>query len=294
MLAHLLAGMVSNDTLFSVQAQSQALQMTLGCGQRALLWDLPPGQIAAVSGPGTAAPPPVSSQITVTLREGARADLLLQGDGRWSVRFDPDASNACGAAGADAVTVTINGAPLPASAGSYLFVSQASAAFASAWPLRGRVLIGDEVREGSGSSAASKLNGLLLSGQVEARTLDALTGQRRTLHEERLDRGSMLDTHACLDQREPDVKACVQRSRSTTEGFFQLRDEGDRAQRFEVQLTVTGREIGLRSHGAAQRSVGVSWWFRTVTTPWVQIVAAAVALLSSLITVLTGWKVARA
>ncbi len=278
---------LSGDSTFSVRARTQALVVEVPCDGKGLTWDLPEGHIVALpAGDRPATAPP--KFVTVRMLGGARAHVTARGDGRWTMAFDRSSALGCPPA-PDFVTVTTEQAALPLSSEGYAYESAAAPAQRAVppWLVKGRVLLGAELQFGAGLGSALAMP-MLTSGQLQARTPDRSTGQRRLVYQEELDPASMVDTHGCLDESTGVLADCVMRSNSDVQGFVQLaRGEGDTAgaPAFDVLLIVNGTAIGVREQGAAQRKVGVTHWVQFYTTPWVQIFASVVATLATLVCV---------
>jgi hypothetical protein len=95
----------------------------------------------------------------------------------------------------------------------------------------------------------------------------------------------MLDTHGCLD--EPvDAQAaefpCVRQARTTAEGFLRAVKREERLL-LETQLSVNGRHIGVRQQGGSERRVLITTWSRLVSSSWLQLFAAGLILVSTLV-----------
>ncbi|WP_295636524.1 hypothetical protein [uncultured Methylibium sp.] len=281
---------LSADSTFSVRARTQALVLEVPCDGKGLTWDLPEGHIVAqpvADRPATAPP----KFVTVRMLGGARASITARDDGRWTMAFDRSDTLGCAPA-PDFVTVVTEQAALPLSSEGYAYESVPAAGRGPVppWLVKGRIQIGAELQFGAGLGTALAMP-MLASGQLQARTPDPGTGQRRLVYEEAFDPGSMVDTHACLDESAGTLADCVTRSNSDVQGFVQLaRGEGGDgeaagAPTFDVLLIVKGAAIGVREQGAAQRTVGVTRWVQFYTTPWVQIFASVVATLATLVCV---------
>lgn len=144
--------------------------------------------------------------------------------------------------------------------------------------LSGRVVLGEPLRHGGGWSAAS--SPLLREGKLEARTRDVVTARSLPVIEEPLDAGSRVDTHACLEQAEaPAQLACMVRTSASASGL--VYDNVDRA--LAVKLHVTTERIGIAQHGGEQRAVAITWWSRFISLQFVQMFAATLLLLCTLV-----------
>ena len=157
-------------------------------------------------------------------------------------------------------------------------------------PLRGRMLLGGEITEGAGFGSAVNLP-ILMSARIESRIADRI-GQRRLVHAEDIEAGSMVDTHACLSAPAGGVglSACLRASESEpATGFVRVAAATDESgPMLYAQVSVTGRAVGIRPHAGLERRMMVTRWAGIVTSPWVQILALLVVALGSLCGLL-GW-----
>lgn len=282
LLALSLAYAVTEDASFSINADTKVFTVEPACGQQ-LVWDLPASRVGVPREGGAA--PEASQAIGVSLRGGARARVQVDGEGRWLIEFGRSGSFGCGAA-ADLVTVTLGDKTQTAGTDEVWLYQSSAAVAAGASPvllLKGRVVIGDEISFGSGAAGGGVP--LLERAHIDVRSPDAQTGQRRQIHDETIDPGGMIDTHGCLDApREPPQRFvdCARSARSASEGFFRAVKRDDRPMA-EVQLVVTGRHVGVRQQGGAERRVLVTWWSSVKTSSLVQMFAAAMVLISALV-----------
>lgn len=292
-LAAALAAWTTQDANFSVTARTEVLTLQTGCTQ-SVAWDLPPGQIATPAQLEAGREPTRGDALALVLRGGAQARVRLDAQGHWLIDAAPlplfGCADAQGRVAPDTVTASVDGVALvPAPEGfvyrSALPLQEASQQGARPlWLLRGRVLLGEEISFGSGLASAAATP-LLAQARVEARTPDRFTAQRRLIHEEQVDAGGLIDTHACLSERSDTLPACVRSRAWSGEGFIHL-GERDGLPGFDVQLSVVGQRLGVRQQGGSERQIVVTWWQRTVTNSWLQIGAALLLGISTLLQVL--------
>lgn|GEM_PF-3581462 len=280
-LALTLANVVTRDATFSINADTAVFAVEPACGHH-LVWDLPAGAIGMPS--ADLIEPQQSKKIGVSLRGGAHARVQLDGTGHWLIDFNRSDRFGCGQA-ADVITITTD-AGVRTVGDNQLWSYRSNAAIKpDSTPvllLKGRVVIGDEIL--FGSSAADGV-AILDRATVDVRSPDAQTGQRRQIHQEAIDPGGMIDTHACLDaplESRLQLAECVRRARSAAEGFVRT-VERDNQPVLQVQLAVTGRHIGVRQQGGSERRVLVTWWSSVVHSSLVQMFVAAMVLLSALV-----------
>lgn len=281
----LLSSIVTRDASFSINADTEVLTIEPDCQQQ-IVWDLPPGRIGIVPTAEKKVEPPVAERISVAFRGGARAQVRLARDGRWLI--DLGRSNSFGCATTAEDLIRFDAAQRSIAAGAQdVFYSSAGPQTPGAGPvllLKGRIVLGQEIAYGGGSTVGLG-SPLLDRARIEVRTPDSQTRQRRLIHEEALDPGGMLDTHGCLDET---VEAqatefpCVRHARAAAEGFFRAVKRDERLL-LETQLSVNGRHIGVRQQGGSERRVLITAWSRLVSSSWVQLFAAGLLLVSTLV-----------
>lgn len=279
------ASCTQSDTTFSVAARTEVLTLQTRCAQT-VVWDLPAGQISTPERLDAGQPATAGEALALALRGGAQARVRLDAAGHWLVDATPDAVFGCadaqGRVAPDTVTAEVDGVALPPAPRGFVYRSATPARDGPRplWLLRGRVVLGQEIAFGAGLGSAAATP-VLAAARVEARTPDRFTAQRRLIHEEMVDAGGLIDTHACLHVGGDALSACVRGRAWGGEGFVHLGDPGG-APGFDVQLTVVGERIGVRQQGADERQIVVTWWQRTVTNSAVQIAAALLLGLSTL------------
>lgn len=278
-----LSGWVTDDADFSVSAATEVFTVEPECGQR-LDWNLPPGYVALAS----TNPRPAASKSTVSLalRGGARARVRVDRQDGLLIDLEPSDSFGCGDAAVDAVTFSADERSSAAGGEdvAYQSAGKLDSGTAPVLLLAGRVVIGQEISPGAGS-VSGRGTPLLLGGQIAARTPDRQTGQRKLIHEETVDPGGMIDSHACLDAgHDPRDGAvgCVRRSLAKSEGFVRVvtRDE---APILELHLAVNGRQIGVRQQGGAERHVLITAWSRLVSSTMAQLLAAMLLAVTAVV-----------
>jgi len=280
-----LASYAPADADFSISARSEVLTLEVACNQH-LNWDLPPGRFKAADGDAQTA----DKVLGVKLRGGARARLRIGRDGQWQARFDRSPHLDCAADAADLIVASADGQAQPPSPQGLVYESLQPMREAPrpTLLLQGRVVLGEEIQAGVGSSQHLLVAPMLWQARIQVRALDDQLGQRRLIHEEAVDAGGIVDSHGCLDvpDRAPahpgeDVLAgCVRKPGWNSQGFVHV-GAGDEPG-FDVQLQVTGHHVGVRQQGGAERRILVSWWSRVVSSSSVQISVAFVFALANL------------
>jgi hypothetical protein len=285
--AFLGARFVTKDTSFSVSARTDVVSIETACAQQRLVWDLPPGKVGAAGAEVTALS--AREVVSVALRGGARSRVRLGPNGALLIEFGPSASFDCGAS-SDAIVVTVDRKPLENNPDGYVYES-GLAALAGPRPvllLQGRVVLGEEIPFGAGTTGAVTAP-LLHEARIEARTPDPLTLQRRLIHDETVDPGGMIDTHACLDQRADMLAACAASTRSSSQGFFHVVERDGRPS-LQVQMHVTGERIGVRQQGGGERRIVVTWWSKLVTWSLLQIMATLLVFITTMTQIWSFFK----
>lgn len=276
----LLSRMASDNTHFAIRANTQVVRVDLPCGDK-LVWDLPPGRIGDPDADEVAMP----RRIAVTMRGGSSAIIRLSSQRQLDIVWPADAGYACATDGhgePDGIVVDTDSgqASFPNGALAYLSEEPLGSQSSPLLLLRGRVRLGDEIVEGAGFSGMVHLP-ILLSGTVEARTPDT-SGQKRLIHAEDVEAGSQIDTHACLAHSEAAtaLQPCLAGRRTGAAlGFVHLPPDGDA---LEAQVSMVGREVGIRPHGGSERQMMVTAWSRWLTSSWLQILVVLTIALGSL------------
>lgn len=288
-LALALGAWTTADANFSVTARTEVLTLQTGCAQP-LVWDLPAGRISTPERLDAEQAPTAGEALTLALRGGAQVRLRLDAQGHWLIDAAPGAVFGCadtqGRAAPDVVTAQVDGVDLPPAPRGFVYRSDQPAREGPRplWLLRGRVLLGEEIAFGAGLGSAAATP-LLAQARIEARTPDRFTGQRRLIHEEVVDAGGQIDTHACLGHARDAVPSCVRSRPWSAEGFVHLGDP-DGAPGFDVQLGVVGQRLGVRPQGGGERQIVVTWWQRLRTDSALQIFALLLLAVSTLVQIL--------
>jgi hypothetical protein len=289
LLALGLSNWITEDADFSINAATEVFTVEPECGQE-LVWDLPPGRVGLES--ADAVPTPSKSAVSIAVRGGARARVRVARAEGLLVDFGPSLSFGCGVA-VDVVTFSADGRTAAAGR-EHVAYHSAGTLEPGAMPvllLKGRVVVGQEISFGAGTSRGRDTP-LLLEGRIEARTPDRQTGQRKLIHEEQVDAGSMIDSHACLDVvQDPRDEAfgCVRRSASKSEGFVRLVKHDDEPA-LDLHLAVAGRQVGVRQQGGAERHVLITTWSRLLSSTMAQLLVAMLALVGAIIQLWGGVK----
>ena len=239
----------------AIAGQVRSLTMEVLCGEK-LLWDLPPGQIrhrSAAQGAGEAQ----FTEATLSLSAGARVrvDMAPVGTLRLAVDQVDSIARHCGREAGSSFEVVVDGKHLPHDpAGFYYAAASVDArpdAATVSLPLKGRVMLGRPIQYGGGWKGGD--GGATESIFVTRRVVPAFSDEKVTLGTDRLDDGSILDTHACFDAT-PDVpKRCASGELDPATGF--LRASAGKG--LEVQLYVRG-PIGVRTYeGDRQHQVSI-------------------------------------
>jgi hypothetical protein len=274
-----------SDSTFSVSARTEVLTLHTACAQD-VVWDLPPGQISTPERLDAGQAPTSGNAIALALRGGAQARVRLDEDRHWLVEAAPDPLFGCadgaGRAAPDTTTAQVDGVALPPAPQGFVYRSARPAREARhpLWLLRGRVVLGQEIAFGAGleSAAAAPILG---TARIEARSPDGSTAQRRLIHEETVEAGGLIDTHACLSKDADALPGCVRGRAWTAQGFVHL-GAPDGPPGFDVQLSLVGERLGVRQQAAGERQIVVTWWQHLVTESRWQIAAALVVLGSTL------------
>jgi hypothetical protein len=236
---------------FIIAAETGVLTVEPLCGDR-LIWDLPAGLVTARSSPPHASEPGgrASGLATLVLEPGASARVQSMAAGVISVSVShvENVQDVCAKGGAPFYEMTVAGTTLAHDENGVTYgavhgsAAQAAQPPVLALPLAGRVVIGDIVPLGAGWEPDP--TGMMETATVDLRVKPWFDENRVTLRTERLERGSLLDTHACLAPRDT---ACPGPDASSARGFLRTRAEGG----MTVQL-YSGEAIGAQSLGGDQ------------------------------------------
>jgi hypothetical protein len=238
------------NAAFAIDADTGVLTIEPLCGER-LVWDLPHGRVLLRS------PVPRAAEaddgrtggVTLVLLPGSRARLESAEPGRLriAVSHADEMHAACTQGAGPFYEVTVGDELLPPDSVGVSYGAMPGDPAADgplALPLSGRVVLGDLVPLGAGWGPRPA--GLLESAAVDLRVKPWLDSNRITLREERVERGGLLDTHACLAPRAAG-DPCLTAATKPAIGFLRVRPEGG----MDVQLYSTGA-LGAQSLGGDQ------------------------------------------
>ncbi len=286
--ANWLAKSTSADTNFSIRATTQVVRLDIPCDET-LTWDLPAGLIGD---PSVAGGTTDSDMVVVQMHGGASAALRIDATGLLEIQWQRDAAYHCASGDGPRIEVdTGNGRlPMEGDVPAYRSRNVVNRGAPPILPLRGRVLLGGEIAEGAGFAGAVYLP-ILLSADVEARTSDA-TGQKRLIHAEDVETGSMVDTHSCLSvpQHGTALADCLRDTASEASlpsGFIHFPPTAEAGlPTLGVQVSLVGCSISIRPHGGNERRMMVTTWSKLLTSSWLQIFLALAIGLGTLFSVL--------
>lgn len=313
---------LSSSTMFSIVAQADTLSLRPGCGSR-VVWDLPRGAVYGATvrderdlrrqKPVRESARPVS----LSFGEDHVARITLRRDRRLQIGVRRSAERAgeersaqeAGAGGLGAAVAMIDGVEQPRDPSGYDYVSlrprelppgdraEGSGALPLTLRLVGRVVIGEPIPEGSGGRES--WSPTVRTGQLLAYNRAWFTGERLSLLTERLDPGSVIDTHPTMNNRnatgmrvidihtgQPDCRPGAQPWPAV--GY--VRDHP--ADGLEVVLYRNGPSVGLAPLGGDVLEIGLTWWSTFTASPVWQISAATLLAIASLCQALslpTGW-----
>ena len=290
------------DSAFSIAATTDAIVVEPGC-QDQVRWDLPPGWVVAEGAPLDAVDPLASpaAPVTVELAAGARATVIREAAGYWKMRFTQDAPRRCDSAPSRALAVAVGGEEIPSDPGGYFYQSSygedpsrtAASAVSAERPLvgpappltlrlAGRIILGQPMSEGGGWGGASQP--ILHGARIEVRDRAWLTNQSLSVLVEEVGSGSLVDTHACIDaEARHETEQCGLDEPSRSAGFLYYGGD-DGAMRAQVHRSAG--KIGVVPYGGDERSLSVTNWAILVKSPALQLIVAALLLISAL---LQGW-----
>lgn len=293
----------ARNSAFSIAATTDVIAVEPSCRDQ-LTWDLPPGWVVADGTPLDGSDPLAkpAAPVTVELAAGARAIVIREASGYWTMRFTLDSAfRDCVPAPVNPLSVTVGGERLAADATGYLYqssygedpnrtaVSSSDASrpqLGSAPPLvlrlAGRMVLGKPISEGGGWGGASQP--ILHSARVEVRDKAWLTNQSLSVLVEDIGSGGLIDTHACIaDDAAKVTPPCVLDRPGASAGFlFYPTNDGA----MFAQVHRTASRIGVVPYGGVERRLGVTNWAILVKSPVLQSIVAAVLLISAL---LQGW-----
>jgi hypothetical protein len=310
--------------VFSMQAQTDLLTVEPSCG-RYLTWDLGPGRLSVHQVNDipaldrdhnimAAAAPAASAASSVTLGFGPGSKMVLERLNDDSVRAVVSAStpfSGCASrpeaaeyslrsTGADQSDTVEHREYSQAALRERVieFRSTAPAAQASApsakdafaHVLEGRVVLGTPVQHGAGWGTGSVP--ILRGAEINVRTRESVTHQSITVHSERVDAGSILDTLPCveagaslrdllahhwrsLESRSGLVDAsleaiCRNAMQAPAVGFVRPNKEGG----FDVIVHAFADRVGITPHQGETRQLYVTGWAYLKSSPFLLTVFA--------------------
>ncbi len=175
--------------------------------------------------------------------------------------------------------------------------------------LEGRVVLGAAVQHGGGWGASS--TPILRSAELSARTREWLTGQSITVHAEKLDGGSIIDTLPCLEggpsvadrfihrwqalkvepglAPAPQETVCRMAMQAPAFGFVRPNKDGG----LDVVTHVSTDRVGVTPHQGEMRQIYVTGWAYLKNSPFWLTLFAVLFFASNLAQALTSlsiWK----
>jgi len=297
---------------YTVAAQTATLSLRTYCGQK-LAWDLPrgfvrvPGQLrlpdATPEADGVAAVEPGAELVSVTIEQDVIVTLTVLPGNRLSVVWA--LPSAGGERAAAAGLVTVGGRTIPIDQTIYyeseLPLAGGSAGMAAAgftFPLAGRVILGDDIPYGSGveGRSAPVLQAASVVGRADVGSSRYGAAPRKTLLEEKLDTGDLVDTHPEFDNRADRVAraridlnspnpACTAGDAAATDGAWAAMGfvSPDTQGAFQAVLHRRASGVGVSHLGAAPFMLTVPRWHAVILAPDYQILIALFVVLTSLI-----------
>lgn len=280
---------------FTLTADTGILRLQTYCAQR-LVWDLPRGTVTM---PGALAPPSEDGTPAVAAAaEPANISLAMEGHVQVTVSRGPqgnllvtvqrgegaDASRPLGEvteSGATNKTQTIT---------RQLYYQSADAAPSFTLPLWGRVIVGDDVPQGSGSEAGAA--SLLRKAEVRARV--SLRGglnqgvPRKTIIDESLDAGDIVDTHPELADEKLDAKSLAALCNRQEEAWASVGFIAPEGGSLSLVVHRQARAFGVTRAGATPFTLSVPRWHLWLVNPVVQIFAGLFALLLGVISIVNN------
>jgi hypothetical protein len=263
---------------FAIAADTGVLSIEPLCGER-LVWDLPPGRVIRRSGvPGLDEPKQGQKSTTLVLSAGSRARLESPAPGLLGIAVSFVESLRCSEAVGAFYDVAVDGVSLPEDRAGITYTTRpadrADAPLRAALTLSGRIVLGEAVQLGAGWE--SRPTGMLESGTVALRVIPWFDNDRVTLRTEQLERGSLLDTHACLGAAERS-EPCPTHTAAPAIGFVRVQPEGGMA----VQLYAQGA-VGTQSFGGEQYVIEVPQSTAAWYSPTLNAVASVLIVMFAL------------
>lgn len=263
----------SQGVVFSVNARTSVLTMTLPCGQD-LVWDLPPGELV-----GRSADPEFpdirNGAATVTLYGGAEARLVLLPEGRVSMTFGSGEEHSCETGSAQRLRFSVAGDDVDPDPAGYVYKSGDLVGGAEqatfALQLMGHIILGESLQFGAGWSGATPL---LQSGVYRARPVGDSSGEQDTYIEGSLDAGTVVDTLPGGRDGEAGAHAT---------GFVLIRPAGMEAQVYKLH------EIGVISYAGLPLTFSVPHWRVVVRSASAQVGLTLATALVGILGLTLSW-----
>jgi len=249
----------SGSGTLSITAATGSLTLEPLCGE-SVTWDLPAGRVGRRSvAPGEPGYETSAEAVTMVLAPGSRT-RVISSDARVlrvSVEQTDDLAQRCPAVASQPYRLILDGAPAAQDPVGFNYEARAQAEAGPlkiSLPVSGRVILGQVVSEGADWRARSAP--ILLTGAIMRRVKPWFSDEVMTVGEtERLDQGSILDSHACMEPRTSSIAAapgCSAAQLVPAVGFFQILDAGG----LQVQLYARG-PAGVQNYRGPQHRIEV-------------------------------------
>jgi len=243
----------------SISAVTGSLTLEPLCDEP-VTWDLPAGRVGrrsvAPGEPGYGTP---AGAVTMTLAAGSRTRVTSPEPGvlRVSVEKNDELASRCPSAASPHYRLVLDGTPAAQDPVGFNYETRTGAhagPIGLSLPVAGRVIIGQAVPEGADWRARSAP--ILLTGTILRRVKPWFGHDVMTVGEpERLDEGSIVDSHACLDSGKAGASPasdCSAARPVPAVGFFRTLSEGG----LQVQLYAQG-PAGLQTYRGPQHLIEV-------------------------------------
>src|SRR3989441_8947287 len=223
----------SGGATLSITAVTGSLSLEPLCGE-SVTWDLPAGRVGRRSiAPGESGYETSAEAVTMVLAPGSRARVISSEAGvlRVSIERSDEIARRCPAVASQPYRLVLDGAPAAQDPVGFNYESRAHAEagpLKMSLPVSGRVILGQAVPEGADWRARSAP--ILQTGLIVRRVIPWFSNEVTTAGEaERLDEGSILDSHACMEPERPGIAAgsgCSAAHLAPAVGFFRNIDTG--------------------------------------------------------------------
>jgi len=269
MTAGLLAGVVvvALDSLdrpagsgtLSISAVTGSLTLEPLCDE-SVTWDLPAGRVGRRSvAPGEPGYMTSAGAVTMMLAAGSRARVTSPDPGvlRVSVEKDDELARRCPSGAHQPYRFVLDGGPTVADPVGFNYESRTGTQTGPnriSLPISGHLIIGQAVPEGADWRA--RLAPILVTGSILRRVKPWFSHDVLTVGDpERLDEGSIVDSHACLDSGGPGTSpasGCSAEQLAPAIGFIRTLSEGE----LQVQMYARG-PASLQNYRGPQHLVEV-------------------------------------